>query len=98
MPLTTNNLETLINMLSALAQRQDTLRQLAGQLHAGTIWRSPDGHLAAALTAAQRTDLEAFVKAYLDESDVLIASARAMVGQPPRETDQPLPAAEGGPP
>jgi len=88
MALTERNLETAINMLNALAQRQDTVRQLASQLHAGTTWRSPDGQLAVALTAGQRTELETFVKAYLDESDVLIASARAMLGQPE----------EGGPP
>ena len=96
MPRATNNLETLINMLSALAQRQEALRQLAGQLHAGTIWRSPDGQLAVALTATQRDELAAFVKAYLDESDVLVAAARAMLGQPPPEADQPLAVAEGG--
>lgn len=82
MPVTTNNLETLINMLTALAQRQEALRQLASQLHAGTIWRSPDGKLAVALTAAQQDELASFVKAYLDESDVLVAAARAMLAQP----------------
>ena len=92
MPLATNNLETLINMLSALAQRQEALRQLAGQLHAGTVWRSPDGQLALALTAAQREELAAFIKAYLDESEVLIASARAMLAAPPPGAD-----AGGGP-
>jgi hypothetical protein len=85
MPLATNNLETLINMLTALAQRQDALRQLASQLHASTIWRSPDGQLAVALTAGQRTELEAFVKAYLDESDILIAAARTMLASPAGE-------------
>ena len=82
MTLIANNLETLINMLNALAQRQETVRQLASQLHAATIWRSPDGQLAVALTAGQRTELEAFVKTYLDESDVLIAAARALLAQP----------------
>jgi hypothetical protein len=82
MPVTANNLETLINMLTALAQRQETLRQLAGQLHTGAVWRSPDGQLAVALTATQRTELEAFVKAYVDESDVLVATARAILAQP----------------
>ena len=81
MPLTGNNVETLINMLNALAQRQETVRHLANQLHTGVVWRSVDGQLAAALTAGQRAELEAFVKAYLDESDVLIAAARAMLGQ-----------------
>jgi len=96
MPITSSNLETLINMLSALAQRQETVHQLAGQLHAATVWRSPDGKLAVALTTGQRTELEGFVKAYLDESDVLIAAARAVLAQPPPEADQPLAAVEGG--
>ena len=82
MALTVNNLETLINMLNALAQRHETVRQLAGQLHGGVIWRSMDGQLAVALTAGQRTELEAFVKGYLDESDVLIAAIRAVLAQP----------------
>jgi hypothetical protein len=82
MPVTANNLETLINLLTALAQRQETLRQLAGQLHASVVWRSPDGQLAVALTEGQRTELEAFVKAYVDESDVLVATARASLAQP----------------
>ena len=85
MPINTNNLETLINMLNALAQRQETVRQLASQLHAATIWRSPDGQLAVALTAGQRTELEAFVKAYVDESDILVAAARAMLASPAGE-------------
>jgi hypothetical protein len=88
MALTANNLETLINMLTALAQRQETVRQLASQLHASVVWRSPDGHLAVALTAGQRTELEAFVKAYLDESDILAATVRAMLS--------PLPSGAGG--
>jgi hypothetical protein len=90
MTLTANNLETLINMLNALAQRHETVRQLAGQLHGGVIWRSMDGQLTVALTAGQRTELEAFVKGYLDESDVLIAAIRAALAKPPPEADQPL--------
>ena len=88
MPLTANNLETLINMLNALAQRQDTVRQLAAQIHAGAIWRSVDGQLAVALTSAQQAELAGFIKVYLDESEMLIASARAVLAQP----------TEGGPP
>jgi hypothetical protein len=85
MSINANNLETLVNMLNALAQRQETVRQLASQLHTATIWRSPDGQLAVALAAGQRDELEAFVKAYLDESDILIAAARAMLAPAPGE-------------
>ena len=91
MTLTVNNLETLINMLNALAQRHETVRQLAGQLHAGVVWRSMDGQLAVALTAGQRTELEAFVKGYLDESDVLIAAIRAALAQPTADQEGGLP-------
>ena len=78
----TLNLDALVNLLTALAQRQEVVRQLAGQLQSSTVWRSPDGQLAIALTEAQRNELVAFVRAYLDESEVLIATARAMLSQP----------------
>ena len=77
------NVDTLVNLLTALAQRQQTVQQLATQLQASTVWRSPDGQLAVALTDAQQAELTAFIKAYLDESEVLIAAARAMLAPPP---------------
>ena len=79
MPLTTDNLEALINILTALAQRQEAIRQLATQLHGGTTWRSIDGRLAITLPDSQKAELTAFVKTYLDESEILISSARAML-------------------
>jgi hypothetical protein len=100
MPITTANLEPLLNMLNALAQRQDTVRQLAAQLHGGTVWRSPEGSLAVDLTAEQRAELAGFAKAYLDESEVVIASARAMLSQhvdPPLAGAPPEAEAGGGP-
>jgi hypothetical protein len=66
MPITGATLEPLINMLNALAQRQDTVRQLTAQLHGGAVWRSPDGSLAVDLTTEQRAELAGFAKAYLD--------------------------------
>jgi DNA-binding transcriptional regulator/RsmH inhibitor MraZ len=81
MPLTTNNLETIINMLTALAQRQEAIRQLATQLHGGTAWRSIDGQLAIILPDSQRAELAGFIKTYLDESEILIASARAILAE-----------------
>ena len=79
MTLTNQNLETLLNMLSGLAQRQDAVRQLAGQLQSGTVWRSLDGQISVALSEGQRAQIQEFMKTYLDESDVFIASARAML-------------------
>ncbi len=81
MGLTEKNLETLVNMLNGLSQRQDTIRQLATHLHTGVVWRSVDGQLSVALAEAQRTELEQFVDAYLSESEVLVASVRAMLQQ-----------------
>lgn len=81
MSLTQNNLETMVNMLNALTQRQETIRQLANQLHTGVIWRSLDGQLSVALSKAQQTELEEFINAYLSESEVLIASIRTMLQQ-----------------
>jgi len=40
-----------------------------------------DGQLSVALAEAQRTELEQFVDAYLSESEVLVASVRAMMRQ-----------------
>jgi hypothetical protein len=79
MPLTTDNLETLINILTAIAQRQEAIRQLATQLHGGTTWRSIDGRLAITLPDSQKAELTTFIKTYLDESEILVASARAML-------------------
>ena len=81
MGLSQDNLETMINMLNALTQRQETIRQLASQLHTGVIWRSLDGQLSVALSEAQRRELEDFVGAYLSESEILTASIRAMLKQ-----------------
>jgi hypothetical protein len=79
MPFTTSNLETLINILTALTQRQEAIRQLATQLHGGAVWRSLDGSLAISLPDSQKDELTSFIKTYLDESEILITSARAML-------------------
>ena len=81
MALTNQNLETLLNMLGSLTQRQDAIRQLAGQLQAGVVWRSVDGQLSVALSKEQRAQLENFANTYLNESEILIASVRAMLAQ-----------------
>jgi len=82
MPVTAANLEPLINMLNAIVQRQETIRQLAAQLHSSAVWRSPDGTLAVEITTDQQAQIAAIAHAYLDESDVLIAAARAMLAKP----------------
>jgi hypothetical protein len=82
MPLNISNLEPLINMLNAIVQRQETVRQLAAQLHSAAIWRSPDGSLAVEITPEQQREISTFAQTYLAESEVIIASARAILGQP----------------
>jgi hypothetical protein len=79
MPLTSANLETLINLLTALAQRQEAIRQLATQLHSGALWRTPAGDLAVALTTSQQSQLTALATAYLDETEIAVAAARAIL-------------------
>jgi hypothetical protein len=81
MPITAANIEPLIHMLNAAVQRQDAVRQLAAQLHGDAIWRSPDGSLAVELTDDQRRQIAAIAHAYLDETEVIIATARAIVGR-----------------
>ena len=79
MALTAANIDMLVNMLTALAQRQQTLQQLAAQLHSGVFWRSPDGKLAVAVSDQMSAELVEFAKVYLDESEIIIISARAIL-------------------
>ena len=81
MGLSEKNLETLVNLLNGLSQRQDTIRQLANHLHTGVVWRSVDGQLSVVFSEPQRAELEEFIDAYLSESEVLSASVRAMLRQ-----------------
>lgn len=73
------NIDTLVKLLTALSQRQDTVRQLATQLASGIYWRSPDGNLAAALPPAQHQELVDFARGYLDESEAIITTARSLL-------------------
>lgn len=84
MPLTADNVATILNLLTALTQRQQMVQQLAGHFQAGTLWRSPDGKLAISITDQQNAEIAELVKAYLDESELVIISARAMLDAPPR--------------
>ena len=81
MGLSEKNLETLANMLNGLAQRQDTIRQLANHLHTGVVWRSIDGQLSVALSEAQRAELEEFIQAYLSESIQLFENTAGSISK-----------------
>ena len=79
----TDNPQLVLNMLVGLSQRQEMIRQIVNQLQGDAVWRSPDGKLAVSMTDAQRTDIEAFVKVYLDESEILIAAIRTQLAPLP---------------
>lgn len=83
MPLDASKLEPLLGLLTGLSQRQEVIRQLASQIQTGTIWRSPDGTLAVKLTPQQQAEIETLIKTYLDESDTIIAMARALLAPTP---------------
>lgn len=78
-PLPPANVDTLLRLLTALSQRQDTVRQLATQLASGVFWRSPDGKLAAHLPAPEQDQLVTFIRDYLDEAETIIATARTLL-------------------
>ena len=78
-----DNPQLILNMPLGLSQRQEMIRQIVNQLQGDSVWRSPDGKLAVSMTDAQRTDIEAFITAYLDESEILIAAARAQLAPLP---------------
>jgi len=82
MPITKDNLATAINLLNALSQRQDTIRQLAAAIGNAVIWRSPDGTIALPIPPAEIAELETFLHTYLNESQVTITALRAMLAEP----------------
>jgi hypothetical protein len=79
MPINKATLDTTVNLLTALAQRQEVIRQLAAQLAGGQLWRSPDGTLAVTITDAQREELTTHIVTYLDESQAIIDIVRAQI-------------------
>jgi hypothetical protein len=79
MPITKDNLQTALALHSALSQRQDTIRQMATQIASGAIWRSLDGNLAVDFTPTQTAELQAILTDYLNESQTLITTLRAIV-------------------
>jgi len=82
MSLTAAKYETLTRLLTALSQRQDTIRQLATQLATGNIWRSPDGSVSVEFTTAQLEQMEKIITDYLGESEAIVAASRALLEKP----------------
>jgi len=83
MSITHRNLESIINLLAALSQRQEVLRQIASNLHSGTVWRSPDGSPAIPLSPDESKQLEDMFDKYLTESETIIATARGLLAAAP---------------
>jgi hypothetical protein len=82
MPITHENVTTVAALLTALRQRHDTIQQLANQLAMPVIWRSVDGSLSVPIAPAEIAQLEDFVKLYLDESQVIHSTLRAILAKP----------------
>jgi hypothetical protein len=82
MPISKENITTALSLMTALAQRHDTIQQLAQQLAAPNIWRSLDGSLSVPIPDAEATRIEQFIKTYLDEAAVVHATLRAMLSNP----------------
>jgi len=81
MPINKDNLTAAVSLLAALAQRHDTLHQLSTQLASPIIWRSIDGSLSIPIPPPEVAQLEAFMKAYLDEAQVVQAALRALLAE-----------------
>jgi len=80
MSLTKDNLDTISKLLTALSQRNNVILELARTLASDTVWRSPDGRLEVKLTEAQREETEGFVRAYAQESELVISAIKAHLG------------------
>lgn len=83
MPVSKENIETVIKLLEALDQRQDAIRQLAANLARRDIWRSVDGELSAPLLPSQQEALEGFVRQYAKECRQILAAIDALIGPAP---------------
>jgi hypothetical protein len=83
MPITKDNVDAILQLLLALDQRADAIRQLASNLSVRTVWRSPDGKLALDLTTAEQETIEGFVRQYVKECRQVLAAIDAAFGPPP---------------
>lgn len=80
MPLSKQNLEPVVRLLLALSQRHDQIYQLASRLSTGAAWRSPDGALVVDLSPTERERLEDFIRTYLEDAEVILATLRQQLG------------------
>ena len=82
MPIDKTNAPTITALLQALAQRAQTIDDLASRLGTGHIWRSLDGNLAVDIPDVERQRMEAFVDQYCNEAETIITTIRAALRAP----------------
>lgn len=80
MALNKDNVETVTKLLVGLTQRHQEIYTLLQHLNSGTVWRSTDGSAQIDFGDKEREGLEAFVKAYLQETEVIAATLKAFLG------------------
>lgn len=80
MGITKENLETVVNLLTALAQRHSNILELGNRLRDGTVWRNVDGSLKVEINAAQGKDLEDFIRLYIQEAETIEIALKAHLG------------------
>lgn len=86
MSLTEANVQQLTNMVAALGQRVEQVREASARLNRPEFWRSPDGQLSVgSLTPEDRERLDGYIRNLLDEAEAIIATARGMMG--PKSAD-----------
>lgn len=81
MPLSKDNLETIVNLLKGLQQRNDAINQISSNLSSGTFWRSPDGKLAIDIDATARRQLEDIIRGYVGEARAIILTIDTLMGE-----------------
>lgn len=79
MPIDHTNVTTAVSLLTALAQRHDTITQITQRLAMPHIWRSIDGSLSVPIPPDEIAQLEGFIRTYLDEAAVVHATLRAIL-------------------
>jgi len=80
MPLTEANIEQITARVAAVGQRVEQVREAAALLMRSHYWRSRDGSLTVGtLTPDEKTQLETYIKAILDETEAIIATVRGMM-------------------
>jgi len=81
MSLSKDNLETIVNLLKGLQQRNDAINQIASNLASGTFWRSPDGKIAIDIDETARRQLEDITRGYVSEARAIIRTIDTLMSE-----------------